>query len=545
LNYPKGQVEFDPHFTFLNDMRSLVRTASGAGLLMSDASGILRALPLPAVLIGPDARIAFANEAAEAWLGRAIAGRHYLTILRQPTLVEAVDAALRDGQTSQISYVTSQASRDVTFRTTAAPLALAAGQGVLLSFEDITPLQEAGQIRRDFVANVSHELRTPLTALVGFIETLKGAARDDAAARERFLTIMEREAGRMNRLVQDLLSLSRVEAAERMRPTDPVDIGRVALMVIATLRPLAAAHDMRLETDGLDTGELVQGDADQLAQVFTNLIENALKYGRRGGVVRVALERRGHEPMLRGPAVVVAVIDDGDGVDAVHIARLTERFYRLRQRSLLASSRCLRPRPCGRSLTISTPASFRGLFDGDVGVHDELLAQKRVLFENFFIRPGMMLLWITASGFGLAAARSLPAPFASGPDRSRSRTAGSSVASDSDKGLVAAICMAICLPMPLSAPFQRDQNTDLAHAIGGGVVDIGRHGITLDRGHAAQRHVLADGWRWRRSAVSTGLPATWARPSAPQGRHIQRGAGDLRDQRLGNRRSWRRNRFPS
>jgi two-component system, OmpR family, phosphate regulon sensor histidine kinase PhoR len=296
---------------------------------MSDASGILRALPLPAVLIGPDARIAFANEAAEAWLGRAIAGRHYLTILRQPTLVEAVDAALRDGQTSQISYVTSQASRDVTFRTTAAPLALAAGQGVLLSFEDITPLQEAGQIRRDFVANVSHELRTPLTALVGFIETLKGAARDDAAARERFLTIMEREAGRMNRLVQDLLSLSRVEAAERMRPTDPVDIGRVALMVIATLRPLAAAHDMRLETDGLDTGEVVQGDADQLAQVFTNLIENALKYGRRGGVVRVALERRGHEPMLRGPAVVVAVIDDGDGVDAVHIARLTERFYRV------------------------------------------------------------------------------------------------------------------------------------------------------------------------------------------------------------------------
>ncbi len=296
---------------------------------MIDASAILRALPLPAVLIGHDARIEVANEAAEALLGRAIAGRHYLTILRHPTLVDAVDAALRDGQACQISYVTSQASRDVTFRTTAAPLALENGQGVLLSFEDITPLQEAGQIRRDFVANVSHELRTPLTALVGFIETLKGAARDDPAARERFLTIMEREASRMNRLVQDLLSLSRVEAAERMRPTDQVDIGRVALMVVASLRPLAAAQDTKVETDALDTGELVQGDADQLAQVFTNLIENALKYGRRGGLVRVGLERRSHEPMLRGPAVVVAVTDDGDGIDAVHIARLTERFYRV------------------------------------------------------------------------------------------------------------------------------------------------------------------------------------------------------------------------
>ena len=296
---------------------------------MYDASGILRVLPLPAVLIGPDARIEYANEAAEALLGRAIAGRHYLTILRQPGLVDTVDAALRDGLAGQTTFVTSEASRDVTFRTTAAPLDLAAGQGVLLSFEDITPLQEAGQIRRDFVANVSHELRTPLTALIGFIETLKGAARDDPVARERFLSIMEREAARMNRLVQDLLSLSRVEADERMRPTDRVDVGRVALMVIATLRPLAAAQEMRIEPEGLDRGDVVQGDADQLAQVFTNLIENALKYGRRGGVVRVALERRDHEPMLRGPAVVVAVIDDGDGVDAVHIARLTERFYRV------------------------------------------------------------------------------------------------------------------------------------------------------------------------------------------------------------------------
>jgi two-component system phosphate regulon sensor histidine kinase PhoR len=296
---------------------------------MNDVAEILRALPFPVVLIGPDARIDHANGAAEVLLGRAIGGRHYMTILRQPGLVETVEAASRDRKSGQTTFVTNEASRNVTYRTTATPLALATGEGVLLSFEDITPLQEAGQIRRDFVANVSHELRTPLTALIGFIETLKGAARDDPVARERFLTIMEREAARMNRLVQDLLSLSRVEAEERMRPTDRVDVGRVALMVIATLRPLAASHKMRLESEGLDRGDVVQGDADQLAQVFTNLIENALKYGRQGGLVRVTLERRDHEPMMRGPAVVLAVIDDGEGIDAMHIARLTERFYRV------------------------------------------------------------------------------------------------------------------------------------------------------------------------------------------------------------------------
>lgn len=284
---------------------------------------------MPALVIDGDSRIAIANPGAERLLGRGIAGRHFLTILRQPAVVDAVQDALRLGGRREAMFTTAEASRETTFRVTVATVAFSGGQGVVVAFEDMTPLQEVDQIRRDFVANVSHELRTPLTAMIGFIETLKGAARDDAPARERFLTIMEREAARMNRLVQDLLSLSRVEAEERVRPTERVEIGRVALMALATLRPMAAAQGARVETDGLDTGATVRGDPDQLAQVFTNLIENALKYGRRGGVVRITLEERGHEPMLLGPAVVVAVADDGDGIDPVHISRLTERFYRV------------------------------------------------------------------------------------------------------------------------------------------------------------------------------------------------------------------------
>jgi two-component system phosphate regulon sensor histidine kinase PhoR len=171
------------------------------------------------------------------------------------------------------------------------------------------------------VANVSHELRTPLTALLGFIETLRGAARDDAVARERFLGVMEREAARMNRLVSDLLQLSRVEAAERVRPADPVDLAQVLAMTLTAVRPLAEAAGVELVFDA--PGSLVvPGDADQLTQVFQNLIENAVKYGGAGKRVTITLSQgdRGAE---------VAVRDLGEGIAAIHIPRLTERFYRV------------------------------------------------------------------------------------------------------------------------------------------------------------------------------------------------------------------------
>ena len=148
----------------------------------------------------------------------------------------------------------------------------------MLVFEDLSEVETAEAMRRDFVANVSHELRTPLTALMGFIETLRGAARDDPAARERFLSIMEREALRMNRLVGDLLSLSRVEAEERRRPEHPVDLALVVQSVMQSLRPQAEAAKVVLERTG-EAGPLkLPADPDQITQVLTNLVENAMKY---------------------------------------------------------------------------------------------------------------------------------------------------------------------------------------------------------------------------------------------------------------------------
>lgn len=290
---------------------------------------VLAAVPVPSVLIGQDERVMTVNTPGEALFGPGGEGRHYVTYLRQPALLDCVEVAMRLRQTRTIRYLTTDLNREATYDVTANPVEGSTGAGVLLCFEDVTQLEQAGQIRRDFVANVSHELKTPLTALLGFIETLGGAARDDAPARDRFLAIMSREAERMNRLVRDLLSLSRVESEERMRPSERVDVIGLVHSAVSTLSNVAEHAGVEVEVIGHKSQMLVQGDEDQLTQVFTNLIENAIKYGGQGGKVTVALSHSERELAFRGPGVRIDVIDYGEGFDPVHIPRLTERFYRI------------------------------------------------------------------------------------------------------------------------------------------------------------------------------------------------------------------------
>jgi two-component system phosphate regulon sensor histidine kinase PhoR len=185
-------------------------------------------------------------------------------------------------------------------------------------------------MRRDFVANVSHELRTPLTTLSGFIETLQGPAREDEAARKRFLGIMSKEAARMNRLVDDLLSLSRVESDERMRPIEQVELNTLLQSCIITMAAPAKSEKVDITLQGDESSEyFIQGDEDQLRQVFNNLLENAIKYGGANGRITVGIELVDHDATLRGPAICLCVCDTGPGIDPLHIPRLTERFYRV------------------------------------------------------------------------------------------------------------------------------------------------------------------------------------------------------------------------
>ncbi len=290
---------------------------------IDEADLLLAGIPLPALIIDAQDRIAAMNRPAAALFGEAGLGRHPAMAIRNPALLKAIAAAASEPDVQTVRLALSRGAQDETFVVTVARIG---GGAVLCVFKDVSEEEKAGQMRRDFVANVSHELRTPLTALMGFIETLRHAARDDPAARDRFLTIMEQEAGRMNRLVQDLLHLSRVEAEERVRPRDRVELGDILRGTIDSLRPLAQSSGARLVVSGVQAGLDMPGDADQLTQVFTNLIENAVKYGATGQEVRIAVSR---EETIRGAAIRVDVTDQGEGIDEVHLPRLTERFYRV------------------------------------------------------------------------------------------------------------------------------------------------------------------------------------------------------------------------
>ncbi|MFW2544506.1 sensor histidine kinase [Primorskyibacter sp. 2E107] len=294
------------------------------------AQPFLAAVPLPALLIRQSERVAAVNDEATRLLGQGLEGRHFITALRQPALLDAIEACLLRQTPGTADFLIKDGDQDTTYRVTVRPVPLnEGGFGALCCFQDLTHLEQSDRMRRDFVANVSHELRTPLTAIMGFIETLKGPAANDSPARARFLDIMEREASRMNRLVGDLLSLSRVEQEERVRPTGRVDPAELIRSTVHGLEQLADEAGVDLTSELPETAFEIVGDADQLRQVLTNLIENAIKYSGKGAAVTLRLTAPEFRPRLRSEGIRIDVQDTGPGIEPLHIPRLTERFYRV------------------------------------------------------------------------------------------------------------------------------------------------------------------------------------------------------------------------
>ena len=292
-----------------------------------NAESFVTLLPMPAMVIDEARFISALNQAGARLLGAGLDGRHYMTVLRQPGTIEKIESCLDKGGKETAPFSRQVAGQAQEFRLAIAPLPDSGA--VLVVFEDVTPFEEARRMRSDFVANVSHELRTPLTALQGFIETLAGPARDDPEARARFLEIMGREAERMNRLIEDLLSLSRVEDREGQRPREQLELCGLIREQVAALEPAAAKRGVTVTCEGLEVPVELPGDADQLRQVFANLLENAIKYGREGGEVRLRLKQKKTIAALRGPGLQVDISDQGEGIAAHQIGRLTERFYRI------------------------------------------------------------------------------------------------------------------------------------------------------------------------------------------------------------------------
>lgn len=289
---------------------------------------LVSAVTIPIMVVNSQSRIAEINSEAKAIFGAGSKGRNYVAVLRQPEIVEAIESSLKSGAPNETRYSVSGHGGDRDYSVRVVPITSPI-RGIVVNFLDVSHLQAEGQIRRDFVANVSHELRTPLTAMSGFIETLRGAAKNDPAAQERFLGIMAKEADRMNRLVDDLLHLSRVEAEQRVRPSESLNITDILNTAYTQLEKIAASQELVIEKDFPDEALKVIGDQDQLIQVFTNLGENAIKYGAAGGRLKVRARHLPYEPVLRSAAIQIDTIDFGEGIEDVHVPRLTERFYRV------------------------------------------------------------------------------------------------------------------------------------------------------------------------------------------------------------------------
>ena len=276
-------------------------------------------LPIPVMLLDDDERVLFVNRSMRDVLGPGLDRKRASSVLRNPHVLGAIAEARRGFATNVPFSLPVPIERH--YQAYAARISLSPSVTALL-LHDLTVVKRSEQLRADFIANASHELRTPLAAVSGFIETLRGHAKDDEAARSQFLDIMGVEAARMRRLIDDLLSLSRIEMNEHVKPEGRIGLESVVRQAVAALKPLSAQDDMTVTVKAEAGLPQVIGDHDELVQLFQNLVHNAIKYGREKGKIEVSIG-------FGEGQVFAAIRDDGEGIAANAIPRLTERFYRV------------------------------------------------------------------------------------------------------------------------------------------------------------------------------------------------------------------------
>jgi two-component system, OmpR family, phosphate regulon sensor histidine kinase PhoR len=298
----------------------------------SQLQAVIDALPDPVVALDPAGMVIAANGKAQGIAPALRPGEPVWLAVRVPALIEAVRRAIAIGEAQQAEFlerVPVERWHELHV-IPAAPTARPRDTSglLLLTFHDLTRHRRVERMRADFVANASHELRTPLAALAGFIDTLQGPARDDPAARERFLGIMQAQASRMARLIDDLLSLSGIELTEHITPDAPTGLKPIICQVVAALQTVARERGVQVEIVAPAEPLIVRGDHDELIRLFENLVENALKYGASGKRMEIRLEEVAGEGANGGEAKV-SVRDYGPGIAPEHLPRLTERFYRV------------------------------------------------------------------------------------------------------------------------------------------------------------------------------------------------------------------------
>jgi len=314
----------------MDDPKPHTGAKTGDGKQAAEA-GILEGLADPVILLDRRGCILDCNFAARELLGGEPVGIELAGALNSPEIARTL-AAVRAGDTRQRTEVLIPFPVSHAYELHIWELPEeTAGKEVwaILVLHDVTAAKKTEQMRADFVSNVSHELRSPLSSLLGFIETLRGPARDDADARARFLEIMEAEAKRMTRLINDLLTLSKVETAEHIRPEGVVDVVDLLNRVADILSVRAKERGMTIAVEAENGRPKVLGDADELTQVFQNLVANAITYGSEGTPIRMVVGPAAAVPGTGAAGVAVAVVNQGEGIPPDDISRLTERFYRV------------------------------------------------------------------------------------------------------------------------------------------------------------------------------------------------------------------------
>lgn len=276
----------------------------------------------PLYIINEAREVAFANDAAQEAFGSVAMGASLQLKFRAPEVQELLERLVSSNQPQRLDYL-ERVPVERAYRIHAAPIGEGTGLFILL-FRDQSETRRIEKMRSDFIANASHELRTPLASVSGFIETLRGPAREDAKARDHFLSIMHEQTSRMARLIDDLLSLSRLEMKPFSKPSERVELNRLVSGVVDSLNHIAAENNVTIELDMPQDPLRISGNKDELVQVFQNLIENACKYGSDGERVIVEGQAFG-----RGAGCSITVRDFGPGIPQEHIPRLTERFYRV------------------------------------------------------------------------------------------------------------------------------------------------------------------------------------------------------------------------
>jgi len=293
-------------------------------------AAVLGSLQYPAYILDHRGAVKFANATSSEIFGKFNIGDLVSIRFRQPELNKFIEEALRTREPMRTNY-SEPGPHDRWFAVDLAPIKAPSDLQpddeplFLLGFHDLTDAKRTEQTRTDFIANASHELRTPIASLLGYIETIRGAAKNDKKATERFLGIMQDQAERMTRLVNDLLSLSRIEMKSHVRPSEQVDISNIVQTVVHSLDELARQMNVEIHYNAPEEIWII-GDQDELIQVFENLIENACKYGEEGERVDVTLKKN----TTRNQAYVTfSVRDYGQGVAIEDQHRITERFYRV------------------------------------------------------------------------------------------------------------------------------------------------------------------------------------------------------------------------